>query len=42
LIIWSARQGNARVPPGFIERFTDDRNGLIDDLVRKIRERAGV
>ena len=41
MMIWSARQGHARVAPSFIRRFEKDREALVRDLQAEIRARIG-
>lgn len=42
MIAWSAKQGHARMAPSFLRQFEEDREGLIAELQRQVRERAGL
>lgn len=42
MLVWGARHGQGELPRGFLARFDRDRDGLLDQLQRRIRENAGL
>ena len=42
MIVWSAGQGRAQVARTFLDRFEQDRAGLIKELQERIRREAGL
>ena len=42
MLVWGARHGDGALPRGFLSRFERDRDALLQQLQRRIRENAGL